>query len=279
MATKTYQPTDQELIRYVGTWNTEAEMNAAGYYFDVRTPVVGEVVVVNSHGKFRRGIVTSVGRLRAAVVLVTPTSIKNARDGYKIYMGEPTGWQTTHELARTQAGGPVRFALIAQSRHLRPDAELTEQDRTRLDTERTPEPGEVLREDDEDASYVGQDDVGQPEEAPATENTGSAVVTVLERLWEAVRANHPDLPQVVIVTGSGFVGPARWGHFRANGWTDRAHATTQDGVTVNAKLGEMFVAGETLAKGAAHTVETVLHEGAHVLAQVREIKDTSRQGR
>jgi hypothetical protein len=80
---------------------------------------------------------------------------------------------------------------------------------------------------------------------------------------------------VVIVTGSGMIGPARWGHFRANGWTERSE---KDAAT-NLVLGEMFVAGETLARGAAHTLETMLHEAAHVLATIRNIKDTSRQGR
>jgi hypothetical protein len=39
------------------------------------------------------------------------------------------------------------------------------------------------------------------------------------------------------------------------------------------------VAGETLYKGADHTLETMLHEAAHVLAKVRGVQDTSRQGR
>jgi hypothetical protein len=99
--------------------------------------------------------------------------------------------------------------------------------------------------------------------------TGSAVVNVLESVWAAIRKAHPELPEVVIVTGSAYIGPARWGHFRAAGWSgpDDLH------------LGEMFLAGETLAKGAEHTLETMLHEAAHVLAKARGIQDTSRQGR
>lgn len=108
-----------------------------------------------------------------------------------------------------------------------------------------------------------------------TEPSGSSIVAALERVWDLIRANHPDLPAVVIVTGSGMVGPPRWGHFRADGWTER----TEKGAALDLVIGEMFVAGETLARGADHTVETMLHEAAHVLAQVRGIKDTSRQGR
>lgn len=107
------------------------------------------------------------------------------------------------------------------------------------------------------------------------DSAGSEIVAALERVWDLIRANHPDLPAVVIVTGSGMVGPPRWGHFRANGWTER----TEKGAALDLTIGEMFVAGETLARGAAHTLETMLHEAAHVLAQVRGVKDTSRQGR
>lgn len=109
--------------------------------------------------------------------------------------------------------------------------------------------------------------------------TGSSVVTTLERVWDAVRANYPELPAVVMVTGSALVGPPRWGHTRADGWTDRTHQETRDGATTDLRLGEMFVAGETLARGASFTLETILHEAAHVLAKVRGVKDTSRQNR
>lgn len=114
-----------------------------------------------------------------------------------------------------------------------------------------------------------------PPAEETTEPSGSSIVAALERVWDLIRANHPDLPAVVIVTGSGMVGPPRWGHFRANGWTERA----EKGAALDLAIGEMFVAGETLARGAEYTVETMLHEAAHVLAQVRGIKDTSRQGR
>jgi hypothetical protein len=106
--------------------------------------------------------------------------------------------------------------------------------------------------------------------------TGSAVVTLLEEVWDRIRQNHQELPAVVIVTGTGMIGPARWGHFRANGWMARAEG--EDAAT-NLALGEMFMAGETLAKGARQVLQTMLHEAAHVLARVRDLKDTSRQGR
>lgn len=108
---------------------------------------------------------------------------------------------------------------------------------------------------------------------------GSQVVTTLERVWDAIKVNHPELPALVIVTGSGMLGSPRWGHTLNAAWVDQHDHQTQDGVTTNVKLSEMFVAGETLAKGASFTLETMLHEAAHVLAWVRGVQDTSRQHR
>ncbi len=101
------------------------------------------------------------------------------------------------------------------------------------------------------------------------ERTGSAVVALLEHVWGRIQADHPDLPDVVIVTGSGLapVG-SKWGHFRADGWKAE-----------DADRHELFIAGEALAKGGKQVVQTMLHEAAHTLARVRGKKDTSRQGR
>jgi hypothetical protein len=112
----------------------------------------------------------------------------------------------------------------------------------------------------------------------AREHTGSAVVRLLEKVWTRIRENHPELPDVVIVTGSGIGnGQSKWGHFRADGWT--AKAAAEEGATINTKIHEMFMAGETLAKGARQVLQTMLHEGAHTLAKLRNVQDTSRQGR
>jgi hypothetical protein len=45
------------------------------------------------------------------------------------------------------------------------------------------------------------------------------------------------------------------------------------------RLPEVFIGGEGLVRGAADVLGTLLHEAAHALAHVRDIKDTSRQGR
>lgn len=111
-------------------------------------------------------------------------------------------------------------------------------------------------------------------DAPAREATGSAVVKLLEKVWARIRENHPELPQIVMITGSGLVGSSKWGHFRPNGWKVRA-----EGAATSETMHEMFMAGETLAKGARQVLQTMLHEGAHTLARVRDVQDTSRQGR
>ena len=103
-------------------------------------------------------------------------------------------------------------------------------------------------------------------------HTGSTVVSLLEKVWARIRADHPELPEVVIITGSGLVGASKWGHFRAEGWKVR-----EEGAAI--RKHELFLAGEALAKGARQVLQTMLHEGAHTLAKVRGQQDTSRQGR
>lgn len=106
------------------------------------------------------------------------------------------------------------------------------------------------------------------------ERTGSAVVRLLERVHERIRQNHPEVPEVVIVTGAGIgVFGGKWGHFRPQGWTAKDEAEKAQ------HIHEMFMAGETLAKGSRQVLQTMLHESAHALAEHRGEQDTSRQGR
>ncbi|SRR6266536_2484163 len=99
----------------------------------------------------------------------------------------------------------------------------------------------------------------------------SAVVAALERAWTTIRDLHADVPQVVIILGAGSEvrrGLFKWGHFAAARWhvagTNRA---------------EVLVSGEGLQRGTRDVLATLLHEAAHGLADTRQIKDTSRQGR
>src|ERR1700745_1069973 len=97
------------------------------------------------------------------------------------------------------------------------------------------------------------------------------LVTAIDRTWATIQAQHPDVPSVVITLGAGSgpgVGGLKLGHFADGRW-QRA----------DAKLPELFIGGEGLARGAREVLGTLLHEGAHGVASVRKIQDTSRQGR
>jgi hypothetical protein len=99
-------------------------------------------------------------------------------------------------------------------------------------------------------------------------HTGSTVVALIERVWDTIRADHPELPEVVVTTGSGE--GVKWGHFRPESWK-----LAEDG----RKLHEFFLSSEALAKGGVQVLQTTIHEAAHTLSKVRGVQDTSRQHR
>lgn len=103
----------------------------------------------------------------------------------------------------------------------------------------------------------------------------SRLVQALEQAWGAIQRRHPQVPAVVVTLGAGSVGVPRGvlklGHFAANRWTAGGAGTPA--------VAELFVGGEGLAQGAESVLATLLHEAAHGLADVRQIQDTSRQGR
>lgn len=98
------------------------------------------------------------------------------------------------------------------------------------------------------------------------------LVAALEAAWSTIRSRHVDVPGAVIVVGSG--SPARpngrlvFGHFAALQWQHGGD-----------RVPEVLVSGEGLNRPAADVLTTLLHEAAHAVADVRGIKDTSRQGR
>lgn len=111
-------------------------------------------------------------------------------------------------------------------------------------------------------------------------STGSDVVKALENVWEEIRKRHPELPEVVIITGSGNMGLGlKWGHFADRAWLNGRFIVDSQGNAEKDRRPEMFISGERLGVGATETVQTMLHEAVHALAAVRGIKDTSRQNR
>jgi hypothetical protein len=108
---------------------------------------------------------------------------------------------------------------------------------------------------------------------PSVDRAASRLVAALERAWSAIRARHPDVPQVVIVVASGSDPRSRrlnLGHFAAARWQLTDQATDR---------AEVLVSGEGLQRGPVDVLGTLLHEAAHGLAHARKISDTSRQGR
>jgi hypothetical protein len=113
--------------------------------------------------------------------------------------------------------------------------------------------------------------------------SGSQVVSALETAWSAIQYHHPEIPDVVIIIGSGVSGRRKfWGSTIHNRWTETTIHKEDDDSSMKMVPGrrtEIFIAGERLAIGAALTFQTLLHEATHVLANERKVQDTSRQGR
>ena len=103
------------------------------------------------------------------------------------------------------------------------------------------------------------------------EVAASAVVAAMEGAWTAIRARHGEVPEVIVVLGAGSEarrGLFKLGHFAAARWQ-----------VADQRRAEVLVSGEGLQRGAVDVLGTLLHEAAHGLADAREVKDTSRQGR
>jgi hypothetical protein len=102
--------------------------------------------------------------------------------------------------------------------------------------------------------------------------TAAGLVAALEHCWAVIRTRHPEVPAAVIVVASGSPTKAsdtlKWGHFASLRWQHGTH-----------RLPEVLVSGEGLSRTPAEIFTTLLHEATHGLADVRNIQDTSRQGR
>lgn len=106
-----------------------------------------------------------------------------------------------------------------------------------------------------------------------TEGITARLLAAFEVTWKTIQERHPDVPPVVVTIGSGTVGgkpgQVRYGHFAAGRWQ----------VGQADQVAELFISGEGLNRDADHVLGTLLHEAAHGVANARDIKDTSRQGR
>ncbi len=100
--------------------------------------------------------------------------------------------------------------------------------------------------------------------------TGSAVVSACEAAWSDIQEHHPELPDVVVVLGTGVERGrlVKLGHWWGGRWL-------ADGEV----RGEVLLAGEALHLSADKVFEVLLHEAAHGINAARGVKDTSRGGR
>ena len=231
---------------------------------------VGQIVHVWAMGaKLRRGVVTKLGRTKVTVVFTTQGAVDEA-----------TRYGTTIRVANTPVqlsqvwieAAPVAPTFEEQVDEIVAELETEELEEQDVETEDTAALEAAENEGLAPAAESNEDSAPEPTPSPSEDTTGSAVVRLLEKVWARIRQDHPELPEVVIVTGSGMIGGSRWGHFRADGWKIQ-----EEGAAV--RKHELFLAGEALAKGARQTLQTMIHEAAHTLARVRDLKDTSRQGR
>ena len=94
------------------------------------------------------------------------------------------------------------------------------------------------------------------------------MISALEVAYGDVRSNHPDLPaELVFNTGTGRRGRSMTrGHFCADRW---------DLVRKDARIPEVFIAGELLSESGVVVFRTLLHEAAHALGSARGIKNCS----
>ncbi len=102
------------------------------------------------------------------------------------------------------------------------------------------------------------------------EPAGSGVVLACEQAWQAIQGSHPDVPDVVVVLGTGVERGrlVKLGHWWGGRWI-------ADGQV----RGEVLLAGEALHLQPSQVFEVLLHEAAHGLNAARGVKDSSRGGR
>jgi hypothetical protein len=98
----------------------------------------------------------------------------------------------------------------------------------------------------------------------------SDLVASCEGAWSQIQARHPQVPDAVIVLGSGVERGrlVKLGHWWGGQWR-----------VGDEPRGEVLLAGEALHLPPEAVVEVLLHEAAHGLNAARGVRDTSRGGR
>ncbi len=100
--------------------------------------------------------------------------------------------------------------------------------------------------------------------------TASALVAACEAAWNDIRSHHPELPDAVVILGTGVERGrlVKLGHWWGGRW-----------VADGQSRGEVLIAGEALHLPPREVFEVLLHEAAHGINAHRRVRDTSRSGR
>jgi hypothetical protein len=98
-----------------------------------------------------------------------------------------------------------------------------------------------------------------------TSTSLSPLLVTCEKVWKRLQEYNSDIPDVVIVIGSGGRrASSLLGHFAKNSWGD-----------VDEEIHEVLIVAESLNRGADEIFNTLIHEAVHGIAHVRGIKDVS----
>ena len=93
----------------------------------------------------------------------------------------------------------------------------------------------------------------------------SPLLAVLEKVWRSLQEYNADIPDVVLVIGSGGRrAGSLLGHFAKNSWGDEKDF-----------LHEVLIVAESLNRGADEVFTTLIHEAVHGICNERGIKDVS----
>jgi hypothetical protein len=116
----------------------------------------------------------------------------------------------------------------------------------------------------------GRDMTSAPVSEVVQGPSASKLVEACEEAWADIRCRHAELPEVVVVLGSGVERGrlVKLGHWWGGRWL-------ADGQV----RGEVLLAGEALHLEPKQVFEVLLHEAAHGINAARGVKDTSRGGR
>lgn len=98
-----------------------------------------------------------------------------------------------------------------------------------------------------------------------------AIINAVADVIAAVRKNHEGIPEVVVTLASA---KGKHGHFAPSAWSVRNDEEGAKPVYQH----EMFLAAESLKRGAVGTVGTIIHELVHAYCHANDIQDTSNGG-